>query len=44
MVQRAAKGLTAKPIRIGVYLNVQPDCTSGSLPALRLVTPPINGA
>jgi hypothetical protein len=43
MVERAAKGLTAKPIRVGVYLNARPDCTSGSLPGLRLVSPPTNG-
>lgn len=42
-VERAAKGLSAKPIRIGVYLNVQPDCTSGPLPAIRLLDPPANG-
>lgn len=42
-VERNAQGLTAKDIRIGVYLNVQPDCTSGTLPAIRLVDPPANG-
>jgi hypothetical protein len=42
-VERSAKGPTAKPIQIGVYLNVRPDCSSGSLPALRLVTSPVNG-
>ena len=43
-VERSAKGPTAKAIQIGVYLNVQPDCTSGALPAIRLVAPPANGA
>lgn len=42
-VERSAKGPTAKSIRIGIYLNVQADCTSGTLPALRLVAPPANG-
>lgn len=42
-VERAAKGLAAKPIRIGVYLNIQPDCTSGTLPAIRLLERPANG-
>jgi hypothetical protein len=42
-VERSAKGPTAKAIQIGVYLNVQPDCTSGTLPAIRLVAPPANG-
>lgn len=43
-VERSAQGLTAKDIRIGVYLNVQSDCTSGTLPAIRLVDPPANGS
>jgi hypothetical protein len=42
-VDRNAKGATAKSIQVGVYLNVQPDCTSGTLPAIRLVEPPANG-
>jgi hypothetical protein len=42
-VERSAKGATAKSIQIGIYLNVQPDCTSGTLPAIRLVNPPANG-
>jgi hypothetical protein len=42
-VERSAKGPTAKSIQVGVYLNVQPDCTSGTLPALRLVASPANG-
>ncbi|EKS39947.1 hypothetical protein [Afipia clevelandensis] len=42
-VERSAQGPAAKDIRIGVYLNVQPDCTSGTLPAIRLVNPPSNG-
>jgi hypothetical protein len=42
-VERSAKGATAKNIQVGVYLNVQPDCTSGTLPAIRLVNPPANG-
>ena len=42
-VERSAKGPTAKAIQVGVYLNVQPDCTSGTLPAIRLVAPPANG-
>jgi hypothetical protein len=42
-VDRTAKGPTAKSIQVGVFLNVQPDCTSGTLPAIRLVDPPANG-
>lgn len=43
-VEFSAKGAPARDIRVGVYLNVQPDCTSGALPTLRLVSPPMNGA
>src|SRR3981189_686245 len=43
-VDRSAKGPSAKSIQVGVYLNVQPDCTSGTLPAIRLVDPPANGS
>ena len=42
-VERSAKGPTAKAIQVGVYLNVQADCTSGTLPAIRLVAKPANG-
>jgi len=42
-VDRTAKGPSAKSFQVGVYLNVQPDCTSGTLPALRMITPPANG-
>lgn len=42
-VQRATKGVSNQEIRIGVYVNVRPDCTSGPLPTIRLLTPPANG-
>jgi len=42
-VQRSAKGPPDKDIRIGVYINVRPDCTSGDLPSVKLVTPPAHG-
>ncbi len=42
-VERSAKGPTAKNIQVGIYLNVLSDCTSGTLPAIRLVNPPANG-
>lgn len=42
-VERTARGSSAKDIRVGVYLNVQPDCRSGTLPAIRLLAPPANG-
>jgi len=42
-VDRTAKGPSAKSFQVGVYLNVQADCTSGTLPALRMISPPANG-
>jgi len=42
-VERAIRGPADKDIRIGVYVNVQPDCSSGALPTIRLSTPPANG-
>jgi hypothetical protein len=42
-VERNAKGLTAKNIQVGLYINVRPDCSSGPLPTIRLVNPPANG-
>jgi len=37
-------GLPGRDIQVGVFLNVLPDCTSGVLPAIRVLTPPTNGA
>ena len=42
-VERSVKALPNKDTRIGVYLNVLPDCTSGPLPTIRLVSPPTAG-
>jgi hypothetical protein len=38
-VERSVKALPNKDTQIGIYLNVLPDCTSGQLPTIRLVTP-----
>ena len=37
------KGTAGRDIRVLVLTNVRPDCTSGPLPTVRLVTPPANG-
>ena len=42
-VERQAKGPPGVDIRIGMYINVQSDCTSGPLPTIRLVSPPEHG-
>lgn len=40
---RSARGEPGKDIRIGVYINVKQDCSSGPLPTIRLVDKPANG-
>jgi hypothetical protein len=42
-VERAVRAQPGKDVRIGVYVNVRPDCTSGPLPGIRLIKPPPNG-
>jgi hypothetical protein len=42
-VERSVKAVPNKDTQIGVYLNVQPDCTSGPLPTIRLASPPSSG-
>jgi hypothetical protein len=42
-VERSVRALPNQDTRIGVYLNVLPDCTSGTLPTIRLASPPASG-
>jgi len=42
-INRAVSGAPDADIRVGVYANVRPDCTSGPLPSIRLTSPPENG-
>src|SRR4029078_7891268 len=42
-VERSVKTLANRDTQIGIFLNVLPDCTSGPLPTIRLVTPPTAG-
>jgi hypothetical protein len=42
-VSRTASGAPDTDIRVGVYVNVRPDCTSGPLPSIQLTSPPENG-
>jgi hypothetical protein len=42
-VNRAVNGQPDTDIRVGVYVNVRPDCTSGPLPSIQLTSPPQNG-
>jgi hypothetical protein len=41
--EREVKGAAGRDIRILVLTNLKPDCTSGPLPSVRLVSPPVNG-
>jgi hypothetical protein len=40
---RSTDVVAGKSHRLGVYGNVQKDCTSGPLPTVRVVTPPKHG-
>ena len=45
-VQPENRSVTGRPdtdVQIGVYVNVNPDCTSGPLPSIQLISPPENG-
>lgn len=42
-VERTVKSVPNKDTQIGVYLNVLPDCTSGPLPTIRLMSAPAAG-
>ena len=43
VVQREVRGKAGKISRIAVFANVQPDCTSGPLPTVRLLNEPEHG-
>src|SRR5271165_6883854 len=42
--EREVKALPGRDVRVGIYTNIRPDCTSGPLPAIRLVAAPAHGA
>ncbi len=41
--ERTVKATQDKEMRVGVYFNLKPDCSSGPLPTIRLLTPPASG-
>ena len=43
-LEREVKAAAGHDVRVGIYTNIRPDCTSGPLPAIRLVTAPAHGA
>jgi hypothetical protein len=44
IAERELKAAPGKDLRVGVYTDIRPDCTSGPLPAIRLAAPPTHGA
>jgi hypothetical protein len=44
VVEREVRAVPGKEVRVGIYTDIRPDCTSGPLPAIRLVTPPAHGS
>jgi hypothetical protein len=42
-VERTAQGESGKDIQVGIYVNIQSNCTSGPLPTIRLTQPPEHG-
>jgi hypothetical protein len=44
VLERQLKTAPGRDLRAAVYADIRPDCTSGALPAIRLVTAPAHGA
>jgi len=42
-VNRSVNGRPDTDIQIGVYVNVNSDCSSGPLPSIQLISPPEHG-
>jgi hypothetical protein len=42
-LQRQVKAAPGRDVRVGVYTDIRPDCTSGPLPAIKLVVAPAHG-
>jgi hypothetical protein len=43
VAEREIKAAPGREVRVGIYTDIRQDCTSGPLPAIRLVTPPAHG-
>jgi hypothetical protein len=42
-IERDIKAAPGKDVRVAVYTDIRPDCTSGPLPAIRLAAAPAHG-
>ena len=43
-VEREFKAQPGRDLRVGIFTNIRPDCSSGPLPAIRLVSAPAHGS
>jgi hypothetical protein len=43
VVERNVKAMPGSDVRVGIYTGIRQDCTSGPLPAIRLLSPPAHG-
>ena len=44
VLEHLVKAAPGRDARVGIYTDIRPDCTSGPLPAIRLVAAPAHGA
>ena len=44
VIERQMKAVSGRDVRVGVFTDIRPDCTSGPLPAIRLSVAPAHGA
>jgi hypothetical protein len=44
VIERQLQAAPGRDVRVGVFTDIRPDCTSGPLPAIRLATPPAHGS
>ena len=42
-LERTVTAAPGRDVRVGVYTDIRPDCVSGPLPGIRLVTAPAHG-
>jgi uncharacterized membrane protein len=43
VIEREVKAAAGRDVRFGIYADIRPDCTSGPLPAIKLVAAPAHG-
>jgi hypothetical protein len=43
LVERKLNAAPGRNVRVGIYTSIRPDCTSSSLPAIRLASAPAHG-